>query len=105
MRLSQTTKVEHGLFGGLSVKLFSIVACFLKVVVADTCCSGIFEIWSKLATKIFRTGDKIGPMGVPWEAKTGPRGYPPEVPTNRSQTKCAGAATSQATGSQIASNI
>ena len=52
----------------LWIKFAWTLACFFERVVCAICCSGIFEIWSKVAINIFQKYDKIRrrvPQGRP----------------------------------------
>ena len=66
--------------------------------VGAICCSGIFGIWTELAPNIFPKVDKIGPRVTQERPKSVPRGYPPEVPKNRSLKKLARVANHHANG-------
>ena len=59
MRLSQTTKVEHDLFGGFIGKVFLNFVCFFGGEVGAICCSGIVELFgASLLPKSFNKSTK-----------------------------------------------
>ena len=103
-RLCLTTKVKNETKSlGIGMCLL-MLACFFEGVVGDVCCSGIFEIWSKIADAISKSRQHRT-QGVPGETKIAPRGYPPEVPKDRSRKQRANPGKSHAAGTKIVANI
>ena len=66
--------------------ILNMVVCLsvlLVPFVVSKCCSGIFDIWSKIVPKLIQQLEKIG-LGLPREMPKSVQGGPREVPKTRS---------------------
>ena len=88
-----------------SIVFARTLACFLKVCVGAICCSGIVDIWSKFAPKLFPQIKNIGPTVPQWIPESVQGGTPERLQTTCRQKKRATAGKVQATGSPMGTKI